>query len=76
MDFKLPELGEGVYEAEFIRWLVKVGDVVESGQNLFEVLTDKARMEVPSPFAGTVSEVLVSAGEEVATGTPTFAIET
>ena len=44
MDFRLPELGEGVYEAELVAWLVKPGDVVKRGQNLVEVLTDKATM--------------------------------
>jgi pyruvate dehydrogenase E2 component (dihydrolipoamide acetyltransferase)/2-oxoisovalerate dehydrogenase E2 component (dihydrolipoyl transacylase) len=68
MDFKLPELGEGVYEAEFIRWLVKVGDAVESGQNLLEVLTDKARMEVPSPFAGTIMSLHAEKGQTLKIG--------
>src|SRR5436309_935411 len=52
MDFQLPELGEGVYEAELTSWLVKPGDAVKRGQNLMEVMTDKATMEVPAPFAG------------------------
>ena len=55
MDFALPEIGEGVYEAELVAWLVKVGDAVKRGQNLLEVMTDKATMEVPSPFAGTIT---------------------
>jgi 2-oxoisovalerate dehydrogenase E2 component (dihydrolipoyl transacylase) len=55
MDFLLPELGEGVYEAELVRWLVKPGDNVKRGQSLIEVMTDKATMEVPAPFAGTVT---------------------
>ena len=55
MDFNVPELGEGVYEAEFVAWLVKPGDTVKRGQSLMEVMTDKATMEVPSPFAGTIS---------------------
>ncbi len=53
MDFALPEIGEGVYEAELVRWLVKAGRCRSSrGQNLVEVMTDKATMEVPSPFVG------------------------
>jgi pyruvate/2-oxoglutarate dehydrogenase complex dihydrolipoamide acyltransferase (E2) component len=55
MDFPLPELGEGVYEAELVRWLVEPGQTVKRGQALAEVMTDKATMEVPSPFAGTIS---------------------
>ena len=44
MDFALPELGEGLYEAELIRWLVEPGDTVKRGQPLLEVMTDKATM--------------------------------
>ena len=68
MDFKLPELGEGVYEAELVAWLVKPGDVVRRGQNLMEVLTDKATMEVPSPFAGTVTSLSAEPGQQVRVG--------
>jgi len=46
MDFQLPQLGEGVYEAEMVRWLVRAGDTVHHGQGLMEVMTDKATMEV------------------------------
>lgn len=59
MDFQLPELGEGVYEVEFLTWKVQVGDTVKSGQALMEVMTDKATMEVPAPFAGTITELKV-----------------
>ena len=62
MDFALPELGEGVYEAEAVRWLVKPGDVVKRGQPLLEVMTDKATMEVPAPFAGKITSVVGEAG--------------
>jgi pyruvate dehydrogenase E2 component (dihydrolipoamide acetyltransferase)/2-oxoisovalerate dehydrogenase E2 component (dihydrolipoyl transacylase) len=68
MDFKLPELGEGVYEAELVSWLVKPGDTVKRGQNLMEVLTDKATMEVPSPFAGTVTRLNAEAGQQIKVG--------
>ena len=57
MDFQLPQLGEGIYEAELVSWLVKPGDSVYHGQGLMEVLTDKATMEVPSSFAGTISNI-------------------
>ena len=50
MDFALPELGEGIYEAEMLRWLISPGVFVKRGQALLEVMTDKATMEVPSPF--------------------------
>ena len=68
MDFKLPELGEGVYEAEAVRWLVQPGDAVKAGQTLLEVLTDKATMEVPAPFAGVVQNLLVEPGQKIKIG--------
>jgi pyruvate dehydrogenase E2 component (dihydrolipoamide acetyltransferase)/2-oxoisovalerate dehydrogenase E2 component (dihydrolipoyl transacylase) len=68
MDFKLPELGEGVYEAELVSWLVKPGDTVKRGQNLAEVLTDKATMEVPAPFAGTITALAAEPGQTVKVG--------
>src|SRR5438046_2919204 len=68
MDFHLPQLGEGVYEAEMIRWLVHAGDAVQHGQGLMEVMTDKATMEVPAPFAGTVTELRVQPGATVKVG--------
>ena len=55
MDFPLPPVGEGLIEVELVRWLVRPGDAVTRGQNLAEVMSDKANMEVPSPFAGTVT---------------------
>jgi pyruvate/2-oxoglutarate dehydrogenase complex dihydrolipoamide acyltransferase (E2) component len=68
MDFRLPELGEGVYEAEVVRWLVKPGDVVKRAQVLMEVLTDKATMEVPAPFAGTIDSLRAEPGSQVKIG--------
>ncbi len=70
MDFNLPELGEGVYEAEAVRWLVKPGETVKPGQTLLEALTDKATMEVPAPFAGVVDELLVEPGAKIKVGQP------
>jgi 2-oxoisovalerate dehydrogenase E2 component (dihydrolipoyl transacylase) len=68
MDFKLPELGEGIYEAELIRWLVKAGQTVTGGQGLMEVMTDKATMEVPSPFAGTIETLAAEEGRQLKVG--------
>ena len=68
MDFALPDIGEGVYEAELTAWLVKPGDVVRRGQNLMEVLTDKAAMEVPSPFVGAVTNLRAAPGQKVRVG--------
>jgi pyruvate dehydrogenase E2 component (dihydrolipoamide acetyltransferase)/2-oxoisovalerate dehydrogenase E2 component (dihydrolipoyl transacylase) len=68
MEFRLPELGEGVYEAELVRWFVAPGGAVKRGQYLLEVMTDKATMEVPSPFTGTVTEVLAEPGQTIKVG--------
>lgn len=70
MEFLLPELGEGVFEAELSRWLVAVGDVVKPGQGLVEMLTDKANMEVPAPFGGTIERLTAKAGDVVKIGQP------
>ena len=75
MEFRLPELGEGVYEAEMVAWLVKVGDSVRRGQNLMEVLTDKATMEVPSPFGGTITAVHAEPGQTIKVGDVVLAYE-
>lgn len=68
MEFRLPEIGEGVYEAELSRWLVKPGDTVRPGQGLLEVLTDKATMEVPAPFTGTIEQLRVQEGQQIKVG--------
>jgi len=68
VEFALPTIGEGVYEAELVRWLVKPGDMVKRGQVLLEVMTDKATMEVPSPFAGTVKALKAEPGQTVKVG--------
>ena len=65
MDFPLPPVGEGLFEVELLRWLVKPGDAVARGESLLEVVSDKATMEVPSPFAGTVTETLGTPGEKL-----------
>jgi len=75
MDFRLPELGEGVYEAELVAWLVKVGDAVKRGQNLIEVLTDKASMEVPSPFVGKITGLMAQPGQVIKVGDAVLAYE-
>jgi pyruvate/2-oxoglutarate dehydrogenase complex dihydrolipoamide acyltransferase (E2) component len=62
-EFKLPDLGEGLTEAEIARWLVAEGDEVDEDQPLVEVQTDKTTVEIPSPRAGTVLKILVAEGE-------------
>lgn len=68
MDFPLPPVGEGLIEVELVRWLVRPGDAVARGQSLAEVMSDKASMEVPSPFAGTVSALGAQPGTKVKVG--------
>jgi 2-oxoisovalerate dehydrogenase E2 component (dihydrolipoyl transacylase) len=68
MDFALPEIGEGVYEAELIRWLVEPGSTIHKGQPLAEVMTDKATMEIPAPFLGTIVALRVQPGEPIKVG--------
>ncbi len=68
MDFQLPAIGEGVYEAELVRWLIQPGDTVKPGQTLAEVLTDKATMELPSPFSGKIVALKVEPGEIIKLG--------
>ncbi len=68
MDFRLPELGEGVYEAELVAWQVQPGQAINRGQNLMEVLTDKASMEVPAAFAGTIDALQAKPGEKIKVG--------
>jgi pyruvate dehydrogenase E2 component (dihydrolipoamide acetyltransferase) len=65
MQFQLPDLGEGITEAELVRWLVKPGDQVTQDQAIAEVLTDKAMVELPSPIAGTIRELNVTEGQIV-----------
>ena len=68
MEFALPEIGEGVYEAEVIAWHVQPGEAVKRGQTLLEVMTDKATMEVPAPFAGTVTGLRSAPGQRIKVG--------
>src|SRR5215813_6297110 len=68
MDFRLPELGEGVYEAELVAWQVKPGQTIKRGQTLMEVLTDKATMEVPAAFVGTIDELQAQPGQMLKIG--------
>jgi 2-oxoisovalerate dehydrogenase E2 component (dihydrolipoyl transacylase) len=67
-EFALPDLGEGLIEAEIVRWLVEVGDAVEVDQPVVEVETAKAAIEVPVPYAGVVTALYGSAGSMVNVG--------
>lgn len=68
MDFPLPPVGEGLIEVELVRWLVRPGDAVARGQGLAEVMSDKASMEVPAPFAGTITALAATPGTKVQVG--------
>ncbi len=65
MDLKLPELGEGVHEGELVKWNVKVGDVVKDDQPVCEIMTDKATIELPAPFHGTVTALNAKEGDTI-----------
>jgi len=73
-DFTLPDVGEGLTEAEIVSWKVQAGDTVTINQVLVEIETAKSLVELPSPFAGTVSALLVEEGQTVEVGTPIISV--
>jgi pyruvate dehydrogenase E2 component (dihydrolipoamide acetyltransferase) len=73
-DFTLPDLGEGLEEAEIVAWHVNIGDRVEVDQVIAEVETAKAVVEVPVPYAGVVAELHAAAGDTVAVGRPLITV--
>jgi 2-oxoisovalerate dehydrogenase E2 component (dihydrolipoyl transacylase) len=73
--FRLPDIGEGISEAEIVGWHVKVGDRVEEDQPLADMMTDKATVEMESPVAGTVVELAGEPGDQVAIGAMLVTIE-
>jgi 2-oxoisovalerate dehydrogenase E2 component (dihydrolipoyl transacylase) len=74
--FKLPDIGEGIAEAEIVAWHVAVGDRVEEDQQLADMMTDKATVEMESPVAGTVRKLAGEVGDQVAIGSVLVEIET
>ena len=74
--FRLPDPGEGLTEAEIVTWRVAKGDTVKVNDIVVEVETAKSLVELPVPFAGTVTELLVNEGETVEVGTPIISVET
>jgi pyruvate dehydrogenase E2 component (dihydrolipoamide acetyltransferase) len=74
--FAMPDVGEGLTEAEVLSWLVAVGDTLTVNQVMVEIETAKAAVELPSPFAGRVHELLVEPGVTVGVGTPIITIDT
>ncbi len=68
MDFKFPDVGEGITEGEIVEWLVKEGEVIKQDQVVAKVETDKAVVDIPSPVAGKVAKILVPKGKVVKVG--------
>ncbi len=74
-EFRLPDPGEGLVEAEIVTWRVAVGDTIKINDIVVEVETSKSLVELPTPYAGTVSGLLVAEGEMVDVGRPIIAID-
>jgi pyruvate dehydrogenase E2 component (dihydrolipoamide acetyltransferase) len=75
IDVVMPQMGESLSEGTVVRWMKKAGDPVERDEPLFEISTDKVDTDVPSPAAGTLRTIVVSAGETVAVGSPVAVID-
>ncbi|QDZ06079.1 2-oxo acid dehydrogenase subunit E2 [Sphingomonas panacisoli] len=74
-EFRLPDIGEGIAEAEIVAWHVKVGDTVSEDQQLADMMTDKATVEMESPVAGTVVSLAGEVGDQVPIGSTLVVIE-
>src|SRR4051812_47615365 len=75
-EFKLPDIGEGIAEAEIVAWHVKVGDTIAEDQQIADMMTDKATVEMESPVAGKVIELAGEVGDQVPIGSVLAVIET
>ena len=75
-EFKLPDIGEGIAEAEIVAWHVKVGDTIAEDQQIADMMTDKATVEMESPVAGKVVELAGEVGDQVSIGSVLAVIET
>lgn len=73
-EYKLPDVGEGLTEADIVAWKVKVGDVIAVNDVVVEIETAKSLVELPSPYAGTVTALMVKEGDTVEVGTPIIAV--
>ena len=73
--FNLPDVGEGLTEAEIVTWKVAVGDTVTVNQIIVEIETAKSLVELPVPFAGVVSDLLAKEGDTVEVGKPIIAVK-
>src|SRR5690348_8159129 len=75
-EFKLPDIGEGIAEAEIVQWHIKVGDEVKEDQQLADMMTDKATVELESPVAGRVVELAGDVGDQIPIGSTLVVLET
>src|SRR6478752_3875311 len=75
-EFKLPDIGEGIAEAEIVAWHVKVGDTISEDQQIADMMTDKATVEMESPVAGKVVELAGEVGDQIPIGSVLAVIET
>jgi len=74
-NFRLPDVGEGLTEADIVKWHVQPGDEITVNQIIVEIETAKAVVELPSPYAGIVADLLVPEGETADVGTPIIAVQ-
>jgi 2-oxoglutarate dehydrogenase complex dihydrolipoamide succinyltransferase (E2) component len=75
MEFKLPDLGEGITEGEILKWMAKEGDQIKEDQPIVEVMTDKVNVQIPSPRSGKVSRILVKEGDVAKVGQTIMVID-
>src|SRR5690348_6043517 len=73
--FKLPDVGDGTAEAEIVAWHVKVGDTIHEDQNMVDVMTDKATVEMTSPVSGKITALHGEPGQMAAVGSPLVELE-
>src|SRR5690606_33142763 len=74
--FRLPDIGEGIAEAEIVAWHVKIGERVEEDQQVADMMTDKATVEMESPVSGVVVELAGEVGDQIAIGASLMVVET
>jgi pyruvate dehydrogenase E2 component (dihydrolipoamide acetyltransferase) len=75
VEFKLPDLGEGMHEGEIIQWMIKEGDLITQDQPVVEVQTEKFNAELTAPVTGVVKKIFFSEGDVVEVGTTIFTIQ-
>ncbi len=75
MEFKLPDLGEGITEGEILKWMTKEGDQIKEDQPIVEVMTDKVNVQIPSPRSGKVAKILVKEGDVAKVGQTIMVID-